>query len=51
MSRAPTSNAGRSGNLKITGSSPDPADLISGRVKPTTLKLILVTSQPGAQHY
>ena len=44
MSRAPASHAGRSGNPKITVSSPDPVGLISGPVKPVTLKLILVTS-------
>ena len=37
MSRAPTSHSGRSGKLKIAGSSPEP-----GRVKPMNLKLILV---------
>ena len=44
LSRAPASRAGRSRNPKIMGSSPDPVDSISGRVKPMTLKLILVTS-------
>ena len=44
MSRVPASRPGRSRNLKIVGSSPDPADSISGRVKLMTLKLILVAS-------
>ena len=44
MSRVPGSLAGRSRNPKIMGSSPNPADSISGRVKPMTLKLIFVAS-------
>ena len=44
MSRASTSRAGRSWNLKITGLSLDPVDLIFGWIKPMTLKLILVAS-------
>ena len=48
---AAISSAGRSGNLKVAGSSLDPVGLISDRVKPMTLKLILVASEPGAWHY
>ena len=44
MSRAPASCSGRLGNLKIVGSSLQPAALKAGRVKAMTLKLILVTS-------
>ena len=51
MSRVPTSRFGRSGNLKVVGSSLEPAGSKPGRVKPKTLNLILVASQPGAQHY
>ena len=35
---------GRSGNPNLVGSNP-------GQIKPNTLKLILVASKPGAQHY
>ena len=43
MIRAPTSRSRKSGNPKIVGSSPEPAGLYPGRVKPMTLKLILIT--------
>ena len=51
MSRAPTLHSGRSGNPEIMGSSIKPMGLKPGQVKPNTLKLILVASQPGARHY
>ena len=44
MSRAPALYAGRPGKPNLMGSNPDLADLNPGRVKPMTLKLILVTS-------
>ena len=44
MSRAPASHSGRLGNPKIAGSNLEPAGLKYGRVKPKTLKLILVAS-------
>ena len=44
MSRAPVSRSGRSGNLKIAGSSPVPKGLNPGRVKPMPLKLVLFAS-------
>ena len=37
MSRAPASRSGRSGNLRIAGSSPDPVALKPGQVKPLAL--------------
>ena len=51
MSRAPASHFGRSGNPKIAGSSPEPVGSKPDRVKPMTLKLILVASYPDTQHY
>ena len=39
------------GELKVAGSNPDFAFSNPGQVKPLTLKLILVTPYPGAQHY
>ena len=47
MSRGPTSRFGRSGNLKIAGSSLQPTGSKPGQVKSSTLKLILV----AAWHY
>ena len=44
MSRASVSRAGRSGNPKVAGSSLELEVLISDRVKPMTLKVILVAS-------
>ena len=44
MSRAPTSCVGRLGKPKIAVSSPEPAGSKPVRVKPMTLKLILVAS-------
>ena len=51
MSRAPVFCSGRSGNPKVEDLSLEPAGLKPGRVKPKTLKLILIASWPGAQHY
>ena len=44
MSRASASHSDRSGNPKVAGSNPDLAFSNPGRVKPMTLKLILVAS-------
>ena len=46
-----TSHIGRLGNRNLLGSNPDSVGLNPGRVKPMTLKLILVVSYPGARHY
>ena len=44
MSRMPASRSERSGNPKIVGLSPEYVGSKPGRVKPKTLKLILVAS-------
>ena len=44
MSRAPASCSGRSGNMKIEGSSLEPVGSKPDRIKPKTFKLILVAS-------
>ena len=44
MSRASASRSGRSGNPNLVCLSADLASLNLGRIKPMTLKLILVTS-------
>ena len=50
-SRVPASSFRRSGNPKVMRSSLEPVGSKPGLVKLKTLKLILVTSWPGARHY
>ena len=47
MGRVPTSHSGRSGNLKIAGSSPDPASLN----QIDDFKIYTGRFEPGTQHY